>query len=161
HCRGGGPHVRGCFVLDLLLGQTGEPTPKEDGQTGYASETYLGPGRLRPYIEEGPAALVKKLGLSEGGDFWPRGLGCSCGKRDAFQLKHNGKVLPDGMIQRVDGTLPKFKVVCRNCRTSIDLFDPCRHGHDGAQGFHRREDGPRRRANRTYRCACGGEVFSV
>jgi hypothetical protein len=160
HCRGAGPHVRGCFVLDLLLDQTGEPA-RDEGPSGSDSERYRGPVRLRPYIEEIPGTLARKLGLSEEGDYWHRRLVCSCGKRDAFRLKHNGKVLPSGMIQMVDGTLPKFKVVCRNCRTSIDLFDPCRHGHEGALGFHRREDVPGRRANRGYRCGCGGEVFSV
>jgi hypothetical protein len=160
HCQGAGPHVRGCFVLDLLLDQTGEP-PEDDSPKGNDAKTYLGPVRLRPYIEPVPAKLAKKLGLTEEGDYWHRRLVCTCGKRDAFQLKHSGEVQPDGMILSREDTLPKFKVVCHNCRTSIDLFDPCRHGHEGALGFHRSEDVPGRRANRTYRCACGGEVFSV
>jgi hypothetical protein len=160
HCRGGGPHVRGCFVLDLLLEQTGEPA-RGAGQPDYEPGKYLGPVRLRPYIEAVPAALAKKLGLTEEGDYWHRRLVCTCGKRDAFQLKHSGEVQPDGMILSREDALPKFKVVCGNCRTSIDLFDPCRHGHEGALGYHRSEDVPGRRANRTYRCGCGGEQFSV
>lgn len=122
---------------------------------------FEGPGHLAAASSNPSEADLDALGVSPASDTWAALLRCPWCSSSGFWIRYLGVLSPDGLICDQQSQLQRSEIVCRSCGGSACLFDASRHGYDAQIAADSAAEPPERRCERSYKCTCGGTLFSV